>query len=139
MSLLGEVTLPVGDEGVSDGVVTWKGLGLVGMTLNERWALTGNIGPRVSPAQEPSEGARDVDLIYTAALTRSVSSTLSLFAEVFGDMSIAGQRGDHHHLQTGLTALAGTRAQWDVRLGVGGGAGALVWTFGVGLSARFPR
>ena len=139
LSLLADVSLPVGDTDFSDGYVNPKFLLLVTNTLTERLSLTGNVGPSLIKLRVGDENKTVVDLSYTAMLSGPLTERAGWFAELFGAFALSDARTSSHSIQAGLTFLAKHNCQFDVRAGAGAVGDAPDWLLGAGLAVRFPR
>ena len=139
LSLLADVSLPVGDTDFTDDYVNPKFLLLFTNTLTERLSLTGNVGPKFITLQEAGDKRTVVELLYTAMLSGPVSERIGWFAELFGAFALNDARTSSHSTQAGLTFLAKRNLQLDVRAGVGAFGDAPDWLLGAGLAVRFPR
>ncbi len=139
LSLLADVSLPVGDTDFTDDYVNPKLLLLFTNTLTERLSLTGNVGPKFITLQVAGDKKTVVDLSYTAMLSGSVTERTGWFAELFGAFALSETRTGSHFVHAGLTFLARRNLQLDVRAGIGAVADVPDWLFGAGLAVRFPR
>lgn len=139
LSLLADVSLPVGDPDFTDDYVNPKLLLLFTNTLTERLSLTYNVGPRFITFQEPGEKRTVVDLSYTAMLSGPVTERTAWFAELFGAFALSDARTSRHSMQAGLTFLATRNFQFDVRAGLGAVWDVSNWLLGAGFAVRFPR
>ena len=139
LSLLADVSVPVGDPGFTDDYVNPKLLLLFTNTLTERLSLTYNVGPSFITFQETGEKRTVVDLAYTAMLSGPVTERTAWFAELFGSFALSDARTSRHSVQAGLTFLAARNFQLDVRAGVGAVADVPTWLLGTGFAVRLPR
>ena len=115
LSLLADVSLPVGDTDFTDAYVNPKFLLLFTNTLTERLSLTGNVGPKLITLQEAGDKKTIVELLYTAMLSGSVTERIGWFAELFGAFALSDARTSSHSTQAGAhvpceTQLAARRA-----------------------------
>ena len=130
-----DVTLPVGSEDLTSDFVSPKLLALLSGTLSDRWALTANIGPAVLRDNDKSVA----ELEYAAAIGAAMSSRFTFFAEFYGAFPLSDTRLHQHSFQTGVTALLGSDAQLDARVGLGLVDNVPAWLTGFGLATRVAR
>lgn len=115
VSILADVSLPVGAEGFSNDYVNPKILALLSNSPWQGWTLTVNLGPSIIRG----DGETAVDLEYTAALGGPITSRWGVFAELYGSFGVGATRLDQHSFQGGITALVSDDFQLDARIGVG--------------------
>jgi len=132
ISILVDVTVPVGSDELTGDFVSPKLLALLSRTLSDRWALTVNLGPAILRDHEET----GVDLEYAAAIGAVMSSHFTLFAEFYGALPLSDVRVHRHSFQTGVTALLGSDVQLDARVGLGFVDDVPDWLAGFGVSWR---
>jgi hypothetical protein len=139
MGLLVDVSVPVGHSDHTNDYVIPKVLFLGSNSLNDRLALTYNLGP--SYITEESNGGSDsnVDLNYAVALSGSVGGPVSLFSEFYGAFASGSERLDRHNFQAGTTILLSRLFQIDLRGGLGLVDHEPDWLVGAGLAFRVPH
>lgn len=139
VSMLFELTAPVGSDGFSGDFVNPKALLLLDQSLSETVGLTANVGAQVLRTGDSATDERTVtDLPYAALLSRSLSDRVGLFAELHGTFAM-NERPDRHSLQAGLTVAVASRLQLDVRGAAGLVDDAATWLIGAGVSFRLLR
>lgn len=139
LSLLADVSLPLGAAGFTDDEVIPRVLLLATHSLTDRLALTYNIGPSLVTLETDGGTETDVKLGYAVALGAAVGSSVTLFGELFGAFVFAPDEVDSHTFQVGATVLLTRTLQVDVRGGWGAVGDAPDWLFGAGLAFRIPR
>ena len=132
VSILADVSLPVGSEGFTNDYVNPKVLALLSNRLWQGWTLTVNFGPSIVRGNDETS----VDLEYTAALGGEITSRWGFFAEFFGAFGVGTKRLDQHSFQTGVTALLSNDFQLDARVGVGFVDNVPAWFTGFGFGWR---
>lgn len=132
LSILADVSLPVGSEGFTNDHVNPKLLAILSNTLWRGWALTVNFGPSI--VRENDETA--VDLEYTASLGGALSSRWGFFAEFYGAFGVGTTRLDQHSFQAGITTLLSNDFQLDARVGLGFVDNVPGWITGFGFGWR---
>ncbi len=136
LSLLAELSLPVGSENFTSDRVNPKLLILLERGLSDSIGLTANFGTSVLRAHSTGHEERTVvDLPYTTLVGYGATDDVSIFVEVFGAFSLQG-RDDTHSVQAGLTARVKDHVQVDARVGVGLVDGAPSWLAGAGIAFR---
>ena len=138
MSLLADVSLPVGDSAFTDDYVIPKLLFLATSSLTDRLGLTYNFGPSFVTRKKDNETRTEVALNYAVALSGAVGGPVSLFGEVYGAADFGEGVPDRHTYHTGVTVLLNRNLQVDVRGGLGLVDNVPDWLAGVGLAFRLP-
>lgn len=140
LSLLAEVSLPVGDTGFTGEFINPKLVLLLQRSLGSETSVTSNVGTSLVrlAASDEREERTVVDLPYIALIAGKLGDRWGWFAELYGALALQG-RSDRHELQGGITALVTTTCQLDVRVGAGLVANVPTWVFGAGVGIRVPR
>lgn len=138
MSLLADLSLPVGDSEFTNDYVIPKVLFLAASGLTDRLGLTFNLGPSFVTSRRVSGTHTDVDLNYAVALSGAAGGHVSLFGEFYGAFSFGRDRTDRHTFQTGATVLLTRNLQIDARVGFGMVDSEPDWLAGAGLAFRLP-
>jgi hypothetical protein len=138
-SLLGDVSLPVGQAAFTDDYVIPKVLFLAEHGLTGGAGLIWNLGPSFVSRKMDDRRRTDVVLNYAIALSGAVGGPWSLFGEVYGNFDFGSDSSDSHTVQTGTTVLLGRTFQLDFRVGCGLVSGVPDWLAGAGLAFRLPR
>ena len=120
VSLLGDLSFPVGDAEFTDDFVNPKLLLLFSRTL-ALLSLTYNVGPSFIRLEKEGRERTVVDLPYTLMLSGPVADGAGWFAELFGAFALSDARTDRHSAQAGITYLVGPSFQLDVRRWTGFG------------------
>lgn len=140
VSLIGAVSVPTGDEGLSSERLDPAVLLVFANDLSERMALGYNVGSTWSSVDDGTGGRTALmDLIYTVSFGFSLSDRLGAFAESFGTIAVSDNREHTHVLDGGFTYQLSNRFQLDLSAGVGLNAAASDWFVGAGVSVRLPR
>jgi len=138
ISLLADVSLPVGSEGETGDYVVPKVLLIGGYELSDRFGLTCNIGPSWVTYKQNGERERSWNLNYALAFSALVRPEVTLFTEVYGDLREGDLLPDQHNLQAGATIQVAPKFQLDFRFGAGLVSAAPDWFLGAGLAFRLP-
>ena len=138
MSLLADVSLPVGQAAFTDDYVIPKVLFLATSTLTDRFGLTYNLGPSLVTRKSNDETRTDVTLNYAVALNGAAGGAVSLFGEVYGALVSGEGLPDRHAFQAGATVLLTRNLQVDVRGGLGMVDSVPDWLVGAGVAFRLP-
>ena len=139
MSLLVDVSLPIGHDDVTNHYVIPKVLFLASNTLSDRIALTYNVGPSFVTADSQGEKSTNVDLNYAVALSGFSGGPFTIFGELYGAFVSGSNLPDRHNFQAGTTILLSRRLQIDFRGGFGLVDNEPDWLVGAGLAFRLPR
>jgi len=141
VSLLVDVSLPIGSRQFSSDYVIPKLLLLGGNALTERLDLTWNIGPSFVTAKRNGNRETDIDLNYALALSGPVGEggRFGLFGEFYGAFATGSGLPDRHNFQIGTTILLSPLFQIDFRGGAGLVNNEPDWLVGAGLAFRVPR
>jgi hypothetical protein len=119
MSLLADVSVPVGDPGFTNDYVIPKVLFLAANHLTDRLGLTYNLGPSFVTRRKDNETQTDVTLNYAVALGGAVGKPVTVFGEAYGAIVYGEGLTDRHAVQAGATMLLNRIVQFDVRGGLG--------------------
>lgn len=138
MSLLADMSLPVGDSAFTNDYVIPKVLFLATSSLTDRLGLTYNLGPSFVTRKKNGETRREVTLHYAVALSCAVGRSVSVFGELYGVFFSGQGLPDRHSFQAGTTVLLSRNVQIDVRGGLGLADNAPDWLAGVGIAFRLP-
>lgn len=136
-SVLVDVNLPTGSTAETSEYVIPKVLYVGGYKLSEQFGLTYNIGPSLVTFKDAGARESRWDLNYALALSASVRSNISLFAEVYGAV-IEGSTPNRADAQVGTTFGIGSQFQVDFRVGAGLVSASPDWFAGAGLAFRMP-
>ncbi len=140
LAVLGEVSLPVGDPGFTDGYAKPKFLALMDFALADQIGLTLNAGPSMLRLTDEETGERTVtDLLYVATVSAIASNRIGLFGEVYGAFALNQGRKNRHACQAGITVLLTRLFQVDARAGVGLAGNVPDWHVGAGFGLRVPH
>ena len=139
MSLLVDVSLPIGHDEFTNHYAIPRVLFLAANTLTDRIALTYNVGPSFVTSDSQGEKHTNVDLNYAVALSGSAGGPFSIFGELYGAFISGSNLPDRHNLQAGTTILLSRRFQIDFRGGLGLVDNEPDWLVGAGLAFRLPH
>jgi hypothetical protein len=138
MSLLVDLSLPVGHNDFTCDFAIPKVLFLAANGLTDRIALTYNLGPSFVTSENNGEKQTNVDFNYAIALSGAASGSVSVFGEFYGALISGSKSPDRHFFQAGTTVLISRRFQIDLRGGVGLVDNEPDWLVGAGLAFRLP-
>jgi hypothetical protein len=140
LGVLGEVSLPAGDPGFTDGYTHPRLLVLMDFVPAHRIGLTVNAGPDILRLRDEKKGDETVtDLRYVATVELSASERISLFGELYGALALNENRKNRLSYQGGVTFLLARLFQVDARAGAGLAGNVPNWLVGAGLSVRIPH
>ena len=137
LALLGGLSLPTGNHGLSSGGVDPSFLVAFAHEIRPRLSLGYNVGAAwESSAAQPD---RDAFLVYSLALGVGLTERLGTFVELFGDRQVTGQLATGVSVDGGFTLLLTDSVQLDVYVGSGLRGPTDDLFAGTGLSVRLPR
>ena len=115
VAVLGGVSLPTGETGVSSGHVDPAFRFALSHTLSDRVALGYNLGAAWESA--PGESIRRKALLYTATIGLALTERVGAFLEVFGDQPVTDIGRSTSSFDGGLTILVMPTLQLDGTVG----------------------
>ena len=137
LALLGGLSLPTGNHGLSSDGVDPSFLVAFAHELRPRLSLGYNVGAAwESSAAQPD---RDAFLVYSLALGVRLTERLGTFLELFGDRQVSGPLATSASVDGGLTLLLTDSVQLDVYVGSGLRGPTADLFAGTGLSVRLPH
>lgn len=149
VALLGELSVPTGDDGLGGEAADPSFRLTVDHELPAGFSLGWNAGVAWETVRleepalpgTPGEVREETraEALYTAALGIPVAGALGAFAEAFGSLGLSEERPDRHAVDGGLTLLLAPNVQLDASAGVGIAGEAEDWFAGAGVSLRIPR
>lgn len=144
VALLADVSVPVGETGLSSERYDPTLLLALARTLSDRLSVGVNLGA-ARETGETATGRRDTrsDFVYSAALGVGVNEDVGVFVEVFGAEPLEsgpdGVRGSAVSVDAGFTWLLRPDLQLDLSVGGGLTDEAPDRFVGAGVSWRWPR
>lgn len=144
LGLLGSLSIPVGDDGLSSGRADPSIRLLLARELSDRLSLGANLGLAwetvpVAGVETAEADRAELEMPYSAALGVGASDRVGLFVELFGAFGLRHDRPAAHALDGGVTLLLRDGVQLDASAGVGLDDDARRWFIASGLSVRIPR
>jgi Putative MetA-pathway of phenol degradation len=137
LAILGGMSLPTGDDGLSSGGADPAFLVSLAHELSPRVSLGYNIGARGESS--PDRPGRDAFIVYSSVLGLKLTDRLGTFLELFGDRQVSHGTVTRVSVDGGLTVLLTDTLQLDVSVGRGLPGPADDLFVGTGLSFRLPR
>ena len=137
LALLGGLSLPTGDHGLSsDGT---DPLFLFAFAHEFRPGLSLGYNGGTAWESSAAQQDRDVFIVYSLALGVRLTDRLGTFLELFGDRQVTGPLATSASMDGGLTLLLTDIVQLDVYVGSGLRGPTSDLFAGTGLSFRLPR
>lgn len=152
-ALIAATTIPIGEEGFSSERLDPDFRFAFAHTLSERVGLGYNLGMTWETREEPTRGAlytqltgrepvdRDTGALLNYTVTTGIGLTeqLSMFIELFGDVSLNADAGAAHYLDGGFTWAPRANLQFDLSGGIGLSDAADDYFVSAGVSFRLPK
>lgn len=140
IALIGAVSVPTGEQGVSSERLDPGVLVVFANELSERVSLGYNLGTAWSSVDDGAGGRTALmDLIYTVSIGVGLTDRFAMFAESFGAIAVSDRSEQTHAFDGGFTYQLTDAFQVDVSTGVGLNAAASDWFVGAGIAVRLPR
>lgn len=144
VGLLGSLSIPVGEDGLSSGRADPSVRLLLAREVSDRLSLGANLGLAWETVPVAVVGTGDADrteleMPYSAVLGVGASDRLGIFVELFGAFGLRHDRPAAHALDGGVTVLLHDGVQLDASAGVGLDDDARRWFVASGVSVRIPR
>ncbi|MBT8379873.1 MAG: transporter [Ignavibacteria bacterium] len=131
LALLAQAFLPLGSAAFKPEKVDPQLIIAISKSLTEKMSLSGNIGGLYSSAIE------ELIYRYTASLGISLANELSMFAEVYGNLTT--KSAPIHNFDAGFTYLLSNDLQIDISGGKGISGIESFWFLSSGISIRLKN